>query len=343
MRTSDVCPNVALIILNWNGWKDTLECLDSVQKIKYPNFRVLVVDNGSSDESVSQIRQAFPDVAILETGKNLGYAGGNNAGIAHALNEQPAFILLLNNDTTVDPNILTEFVNAANAYPAAGIFGGKSYYYSSPNTIWALGGKWDKRATEIILICQGKVDTAKSCTPPFEVNFVIGCALFCRVDMIQNIGMMEEDFFLNFEEMDWCYRARAAGYRSYAVPEAKLWHKVSVSFGGAESPLWKYFMTRNELLWARKHLPLHERVRVFQKILRRILPAFSLGEPSKHIFIQRFYWETARYFREINRRRYDPYYPAQFYGILDYLRRRFGDCPSTTRMKLIKKPDDATS
>jgi hypothetical protein len=102
-------------------------------------------------------------------------------------------------------------------------------------------------------------------------------------------------------------------------------------------------MTRNELLCARKHLPLHERVRVFQKILRRILPAFSLGEPSKHIFIQRFYWETARYFREINRRRYDPYYQAQFYGILDYLRRRFGDCPSTTRMKLIKKPDDATS
>ena len=336
-------PLARIIILNWNGWKDTLECLQSVHRINYPNFRVLVVDNGSTDESVAHIRQAFPDVDILETGKNLGYAGGNNAGIAHALKEQADFILLLNNDTIVDPGILTAFVDAASVYPAAGIFGTKSYYYSKPDTIWALGGKWDRSTTEITFICQGKSDNTASFFQPFEVDYVVGCALFCRVDVVQNIGMMEEAFFLNFEEMDWCYRARAADYLSYSVPSAKLWHKVSVSFGGAESPLWKYFMTRNELLWARRHLPLRERIRVAQKILRRIFPAFSLGNPGTHGFAQRLYWETTRYAREINRRRHQPYYQAQLYGVIDYLRRRFGDCPPTTRKKLTERRDEAAS
>ena len=334
---------VSIIILNWNGWKDTIECLQSVQQINYPNFRVLVVDNGSSDDSVTEIRRAFPDVDLLETGKNLGYAGGNNAGIAHALNAQPAFILLLNNDTIVDPDILAAFVDAASVCPAAGIFGAKSYYYSKPDTIWALGGKWDRSATEIMFIGKDECDSAVSNTQPFEMDYVIGCALFCRVAMIQNIGMMEEAFFLNFEEMDWCYRARKAGYLSYSVPGAKLWHKVSVSFGGSESPLWKYFMTRNELLWARRHLPLRERIRVAQKILRQIFPAFSLGESGKHGFVQRLYWETTRYAREINRRRHQPYYQAQLYGIMDYLRRRFGDCPPPIRKKLIEKRDEAAS
>ncbi len=334
---------VSIIILNWNGWRDTLECLQSVQQINYPNFRVLVVDNGSSDESVAQIRRAFPDVDLLETGENLGYAGGNNAGIVHAMKEPIEFILLLNNDTIVDPEILTAFVSAASVNPAAGIFGAKSYYYSKPETIWALGGKWDRSVTEIRFICKDEEDPAVSYVQPFEVDYVIGCALFCRVAMIQHIGMMEEAFFLNFEEMDWCYRARAAGYLSYSVPGAKMWHKVSVSFGGAESPLWKYFMTRNELLWASKHLPLRERVQVAQKIFRRIFPAFSLGEPGKYGFVQRLYWETTRYAREINRRRHQPYYQAQVYGVMDYLRRRFGDCPLSIRKKLIKSQDDAAN
>ena len=331
---------VSIIILNWNGWKDTIECLQSVQQINYPNLRVLVVDNGSSDESVVEIRRAFPDVDLLETGKNLGYAGGNNAGIAHTLKDQTEFILLLNNDTIVDPEILTAFVDAASVYPAAGIFGAKSYYYSKPDTIWALGGKWDKKNTEIMFIGKDECDSASSYVQPFEAEYVIGCALFCRVDMIQNIGMMEEAFFLNFEEMDWCYRARAAGHLSYSVPDAKLWHKVSVSFGGSESPLWKYFMTRNELLWARRHLPLRERMRVAQKILRQLFPVFSLGKSGQHSFAQRLYWEATRYVLEFNQRRHQPYYQAQLYGVMDYLRRRFGDCPPAIREKLLEKRNE---
>lgn len=341
----DTPPNVVVIILNWNGWKDTIECLQSVQQIKYPSFRVLVVDNGSSDESVAQIRQAFPDVDLLETGKNLGYAGGNNAGIAQAMEEQAEFILLLNNDTVVDPEILTHFLGAATRYPRAGIFGATMCYYAKPDTIWALGGgNWDNGTAGFPHLAQDELvhDRAIS-EEAFELDYVIGCALFCRVNMIRDIGMMEESFFLNFEEMDWCFRARAAGYFSYVVPAAKLWHKVSVSFGGEESPLRQYFMTRNELLWARRHLPLRERIRVALKILRQLFPPFSPGERGKHGYVQRLYWETTRYAREISRRRRQPYYQAQLYGIMDYLLRRFGDCPLAIRKRLTEKRDDAAS
>lgn len=334
--------SVTVIILNWNGWEDTIECLQSVLKIDYSNFHVLVVDNGSSDESVQQIRQAFPDVELLETRKNLGYAGGNNAGIIHALKHNPEFILLLNNDTVIDPNILTAFTSAAALCPQGGMFGAKSYYYSKPTLIWSLGGKWDTSISELVSLHQGLEDSETSFDRPFEVDYVLGCALLCRVEMIKKIGVMEEAFFLNFEEMDWCYRARKAGYLSYSVPDARLWHKVGVSFGGAESPLWKYFMTRNELLWASRHLSPRARLRVARKILRRLLPGFSLGKPAKHGFAQRLYWETTRYLGEINRRRHQPYYQAQLYGIGDYLRRRFGDCPAATRKKLLEKRNDAT-
>lgn len=99
-------------------------------------------------------------------------------------------------------------------------------------------------------------------------------------------------------------------------------------------------MTRNELLWARKHLPLRERMRITKKIFKQLFPAFSLGEPGKHGFVQRLYWETTHYAREINRRRHQPYYQAQFYGVMDYLRRRFGDCPPAIRKKLLEKRDE---
>lgn len=345
MQTSnDIYPKVSIIILNWNGWKDTLECLQSLQQIQYPNFSVLVVDNGSSDESVAQIKQAFPDVDLLETGENLGYAGGNNAGIVHALNKHPEFILLLNNDTIVAPDILAAFVDAASTNPTAGLFGAKMLYYAHPETIWALGGgNWDSDAAGFPHFAHNQPNYTCNINEAFELDYIIGCALFCRTNMIHCIGVMDETFFLNFEEMDWCYRARAAGYLSYAVPEATLWHKVSASFGGENTPIRQYFMTRNELLWARKHLSLRERARVAKKILLRIFPPFSLGSPGEHGFVQRFYWETARYIRELNQRRRQPYYQAQLYGVLDYLRRRFGDCPPSVKKKLIEKGNEDAS
>src|SRR5512141_114352 len=97
-------PRVAIIVLNWNGWRDTIECLESLQRLTYPNYQVVVVDNGSTDNSVEHIRKAYPRVRLLETGKNLGWSGGNNIGIKYALGQETEYIHLLNNDTKAEPN-----------------------------------------------------------------------------------------------------------------------------------------------------------------------------------------------------------------------------------------------
>ena len=142
-------PKVYIIILNWNGRDDTLECIESVRNIDYPNFTVVVVDNGSSDDSVEAIHDKFPEITVLETGKNLGYAGGNNVGIRYVLRHRADFILLLNNDTIVDRKILSSFLDAVQLVGHSGIFGAKISFYSDPNKIWYAGAKWRKEVDEL--------------------------------------------------------------------------------------------------------------------------------------------------------------------------------------------------
>ena len=132
-----------VVILNWNGRDDTLACLESVARIDYPNFRVIVADNGSSDGSVDAIRRAYPDVHLIENHANLGFAAGNNSAIAHALESGAEFVFLLNNDTVVDPAILSAFVDAAERMPDGGVFGAKIYYYGDKQKLWYAGGYWD--------------------------------------------------------------------------------------------------------------------------------------------------------------------------------------------------------
>jgi len=128
-------PLVFIIVLNWNGKDDTLECLGSLQQLDYPNFETVVVDNGSTDGSEDVIRSAFPSVNFIQTGRNLGYAGGNNVGIKHALSHGADYVWLLNNDTTVDPNALTALVETAQADPKIAVVGSKIFYYDQPDVI----------------------------------------------------------------------------------------------------------------------------------------------------------------------------------------------------------------
>lgn len=138
-------PQVFIIILNWNGKTDTLACLNSLQKITYSNQEVVVIDNGSSDDSVAQIKTLYPEVIILETGENLGYAEGNNVGIRYALEHHAEFILLLNNDTIVAPDVLDQLANAALQNPEAGVFGATLFYMDKPDTVWFAGAQWNAK------------------------------------------------------------------------------------------------------------------------------------------------------------------------------------------------------
>ncbi|MBP9656797.1 MAG: glycosyltransferase family 2 protein [Candidatus Promineofilum sp.] len=244
-------PSVAIIILNWNNAPDTLACLESVFQMDYPNFSVLVVDNGSTDDSVDRIRAAYPNVEILETGENLGYAEGNNIGIRHALDGRPYFILVLNNDTLVQPNLLVELVREAERSIDIGMVGPKMYFFDPPDMIFAAGSMIDWHRGELVHrgIWQRESQEGSLFSEHAEdVDFIAGCAMLVRRQVIEDIGMLDPSYYLNFEDVEWCVRAKKAGFRICYTPSAILYHKVSATMGQA-SPMNTYYMTRNSMLF----------------------------------------------------------------------------------------------
>lgn len=323
-------PRVFIIVLNWNGADDTLACLDSLAALTYPNFNVIVVDNGSADDSLGKLRaySAPYSLVLLETGANLGFSGGNNVGIKRALEHGADYVLLLNNDTVVDPGLLDAFVAAAKRFPDAGVFSAKIYFHAEPNRIWYAGARWNTKAARFEQVGEGVLDDGLSFSNICETDYACGCAFFVPSERLREIGLLDDNFFLYFEETDWCYRAKEAGYPSIFVPDAKLWHKVSVSFGGEGSPLALYFITRNRLLWARRHANLSRRLRVHAEALRSLLRRFVFplaGTQLRGPFTLKAWWWSVRGVFQDSRN------VAYFLGVRDFWLRRFGDCPSIVR------------
>jgi len=241
-------PHVIIVVLNWNGLTDTLACLESLRGLDYPTHKLIVVDNGSTDGSPVTIRERFPDVTLIETGENLGFAGGNNVGLGHALLQEADYVLLLNNDTEVDPDFLSRLVEAAEADPQVGMAGPIIYYYDRPEIIWSAGGRIDWQRGKTWMIGLNTPDTGQFGTASREVDFVTGCALLVKRAVMEQAGLLDERFFAYYEEVEWCVRARRAGFKVVHVPLAKVWHKISPECQ-ADSPLVHYYMTRNRLLF----------------------------------------------------------------------------------------------
>lgn len=321
-----------IVVLNWNGATDTIACLDSLTALTYPNFNVIVVDNGSSDDSLALLRpyKAPYPLTLIETGANLGFAEGNNVGIRAALDAGAEFVFLLNNDTEVDPGLVGELVSAATAHPEGGVFSAKIFYHAEPNKLWYAGAKWlaDKQHFQHIGI--GEIDDKKRYEDVVDTDYASGCALFIRTEVINKIGLMDPKFFLTYEETDWCYRARAAGLKTLFVPTAKLWHKVSASFGGVESPLQLYFYSRNILLWAERHLPRSAYWPLFRKTFRDSI-RFSIGTSQDGAMFKRLIWAFSSLWQRLRRGGNDATGRARYLGFRDYLLRRFGDCPDEVR------------
>lgn len=246
-------PLVFIIVLNWNGKDDTLECLGSLQKLDYPNFETVVVDNGSDDGSEDAIRVAFPSVCFIQSGNNLGYAGGNNVGIMHAFSQGADYVWLLNNDTTVDPTALTALVETAQLDPSIAFVGSKIYYHDKPNVIWCVGGAVD-------LTLGGKTDhpgMGQEDNGQFDsisdVGYVSGCSLLASRDAIMAIGLLPEEYFLYFEETDWNIAAQRKGYRTVLAPTSHVWHKFEMQGSYADRML--YYLFRNRVHLVRKYAP----------------------------------------------------------------------------------------
>lgn len=239
---------VAIIVLNWNGRTDTLACLASLSRLDYPTYKIIVVDNGSSDDSVVTIRAAYPQVILIETGDNLGYVGGNNVGLDYARTLSADYALLLNNDTEVAPEFLSLLVQAAEADPAVGIVGPIIYYYDRPDVVWSAGGVIDWHLGNTYLLGLNEPDHGQFGLTPHLVDFVTGCALLIKMPVIKQVGLLDPRFFAYYEETEWCARVTRFGFKILLVPRAKIWHKISL-VAREVSPQVHYYMTRNRLLF----------------------------------------------------------------------------------------------
>ena len=200
-------PKVFIIVLHYKNWKDTNKCLASLKNLDYDNFKVLIIDNDK---------------------KNQGFAEGNNIGIKQALNKNADYVLLLNNDTVVEPSFLKELVKAGESDEKTGILG-------------PIGGKINWLYTKGIHVIKNN-------------DYISGVCMLVRRSVIKEIGLMPEEYFLYFEDVDWCLKARKAGYKCVLVPKSKIWHKVSSS-AKAESFSYIYYHFRNGLLLAKKNAP----------------------------------------------------------------------------------------
>ena len=254
---------LSVVILNWNGKNDTLACLTSLLNIEAPAFDIIVVDNGSTDDSVAEIAKRFPAIALLETGKNLGYAGGNNAGIEYALKQGADLVLLLNNDTIVDRHFVAALLKSSQDHQNAGIFGAYPIRMLDPEKIDHLGGRWNSAAAAFDLIGLGAERGFKTDQP---LDYVCGCSILIRKEVFEAIGLLEPTFFLFWEEADFCMRAKKAGFGIGISYEALLLHKVSASFVGG-TPHKTYFWWRGRLLWMERNCSKEEKERLYQTVV----------------------------------------------------------------------------
>lgn len=236
-------PLVYIVVLNWNGWQDTLACVASCRVLKWPNFRILVVDNGSTDGSEEILRRHLADIKILQTGANLGFSGGNNVGIRHALESNADYVWLLNNDAEVAPEALSRLVEAMESDPTVAMSGSKIYLHHDRQRLNFAGGIWDKGRLRPRLLGANQLDRGQF-DEQCEGRVLSGCSLLVSAHAVREIGLMEESYFLYWEDTEWCVRAHRLGHKTLFVPKSHVWHKVSASTG-KDSFAQHYYYTRN--------------------------------------------------------------------------------------------------
>jgi GT2 family glycosyltransferase len=221
--------SVNLFVLNWNGRDLTLDCLSSLEKITYPNVKVYVIDNGSSDNSVTEIQNQFPDFEIIQLPENYGFSRGNNAGF-QLVKQKADFTIFLNNDTVVDPYFVEPLINEMESNSTVKQATPKIFYADDLEYIWFGGGKINLWAGWIRHLGIRQKDSTQFSFNR-NVDYATGCCVCMRTEDFESIGMFDESFFMYGEDVDLSLRFREQGGQILFVPESKIWHKVSSSIG----------------------------------------------------------------------------------------------------------------
>ncbi len=302
---------IAVIIVNWNGKDDTVACVESLSRVTLGGNTLLpvVVDNGSTNDSVRIIKKKFPHITLIENKTNAGFTGGNNIGMSYALREKVDLIWLLNNDTIVDTNVLS-FVSAFDD-PTVGATGSKIYF--APNheyhhdrytdaergrVFWYAGGlvDWKNMYAShrgVDEVDHGQYDVAE------ETPFITGCSLVVRSEVVRRVGMLDDRFFLYLEDLDWNLRMKRAGWKIVYTPTSVVWHVNAGSSGRPGNPIHEYYFTRNRLLLGMRYAPLRTKCALVREAIRFLFTASAIRkkavmdwmcnrfgkqyEPTKHV------------------------------------------------------------
>jgi hypothetical protein len=262
-------PSVAVVLLNWNGLSDTLECLESLSQCSYAPLSLYVIDNGSREKIGGVIRERFPRVRLIENAKNLGFAEGNNQGIREAMQEGYDYILVLNNDTIVDQDFLEPLISRMEKDPSLGAVSPLILYASPPNFIWFAGGEplfFGLHARRFYF--RKNVEKYPHKTP-YNVGILSGCCMLVSRKVWEQLGLFDPLYFSYWEDTDFCHRLREAGLKMAIVPQSRIWHKVSSSMGGMNNPVSLYLMGRGGVIYLRKHAPWY---------VWGLFPLFTLGQ-----------------------------------------------------------------
>jgi len=241
-------PKVGVVIVNWNGYEITRACLQSVFRQSYSKCDVFVVDNGSTESSIYQIKVEFPSLSLICLPENIGFTGGYNRGIEKALTSDCEYIFLLNNDTIVDKNLLKEMIKIGITNPRCGIVTPKIYYYEKPTRIQSAGLQFSPWSGIVRMRGRKTLDCGQY-DKVEEVPYASGCALLIKTKVIKKVGLLDEILFAYAEDIDWSIRARNAGYSILYAPLAKVWHKEEFGWAKHRSQSLRLYLSTRNVLW----------------------------------------------------------------------------------------------
>ena len=262
-------PGVCCVIVNWNGWRDTADCLVSLRGQDYDNLQIIVVDNGSTDDSVERIRGAFPEVTLIETGRNIGFSGGCNVGLRAALAGGAEFLWLLNNDTVCPPETVSKLVGRAKASPEAGLIGTVLFYAHEPARVQAWGGgrvtPWIAYTTHF----DAPAEFGRNCYTTFA-------SVLARRKMLEEVGLLYQGFFMYYDDSDLCLRMQKTHWKIVMAEDTAVLHKEGGSTTTSEKPFITKVTTVSGLRFIRRNskmslvgVPIYVMLRLGNRLVRR--------------------------------------------------------------------------